>query len=416
MAVGIPKGRKKALEAGDIKNIPVHLSYEGKTDEVEILKLPYSPSIKIRESKKNDKDNRLYQGDNLDVLLELLNDPKVKGEVKLVYIDPPFASKSTFKSRSNRHAYHDFMDGGQYIEELRKRLIILRELLASDGSIYVHLDNKMAFHMKIIMDEIFGEKNFRAFISRRKCSNKNFTRLNYGNITDYILFYSKNQKYIWNRPYESWDEENMIRQYPCVDEKTGKRYKKVPIHAPGTRNGATGGEWRGMLPPKGKHWQYLPEKLDEMDRRGEIYWSPTGNPRRKVFFEDSKGIPKSDIWLNYRDLTNQNTETTGYPTEKNLQLLIDIVSTSSNENDLVLDCYCGSGTTLFAANKLNRRWIGVDIGDEAIKATIKRLNGDTDLHGDYVNKRKQKNKQLTFTDIKEQAFFSLFTNDTTEDS
>ena len=141
----------------------------------------------------------------------------------------------------------------------------------------------MAFTMKLIMDEVFGEKNCRAFITRKKCSTKNYTKNTYGNVSDYILFYSKTSDYVWNRPYEPWQYEKMIEQYPCIDEKTGRRYKKVPIHAPGIRNGETGKEWRGKLPPKGKHWQYTPEKLDELDKAGEIYWSPKGNPRRMVY-------------------------------------------------------------------------------------------------------------------------------------
>ena len=172
------------------------------------------------------------------------------------------------------------------MEFLRERLILIKELLTDDGSIYLHLDGKMAFTMKLIMDEIFGENNCRAFITRKKCSTKNYTKNTYGNISDYIMFYSKTDKYVWNRPFVPWEYDKMIEQYPCIDEH-GRRYKKVPVHAPGVRNGETGKEWRGKLPPKGKHWQYSPDKLDELDAAGEIYWSPTGNPRRIVFCDPS---------------------------------------------------------------------------------------------------------------------------------
>ena len=200
------------------------------------------------------------------------------------------------------------------------------------------------------------------------------------------MFYSKTEKFIWNRAYEDWVDERILEQYPCIDEKTGRRYKKVPVHAPGIRNGDTGKEWRGMLPPKGKHWQFTPEKLDELDAKGEIYWSPTGNPRRKVFFDPTKGIPVQDIWLNYRDSINQAQHTTGYPTEKNFDMLKMIVKASSNEGDLVMDCFAGSVTTL-AVFDLNRVWIGVDNSIESYRAIIKRFTQGLDRYGDYVKKK-----------------------------
>ena len=159
-------------------------------------------------------ENVFYWGDNFDVMLQMLSESKYKGKIKLVYIDPPFATKGTFKSKNQTHAYSDVLSGGQFIEFLRKRLILLKELLADDGSIYLHLDNNMAFTMKIIMDEVFGEQNFRAFITRRKCSNKNYTKNTYGNVSDYILFYSKSAKYIWNRPLAPWEEQKIIKEYP----------------------------------------------------------------------------------------------------------------------------------------------------------------------------------------------------------
>lgn len=197
--------------------------------------------------------NRLYWSDNYAAMLALLSDDSVRGKVRLVYIDPPFSTRSTFESRSLDHAYHDSLTGTDFLEFLRERLVVLHELLAEDGSIYLHLDGNMAFEIKIIMDEIFGTKNFRNWITRKKCNRKNYTRRTYGNVADYILFYTKSDNYVWHRVYEPWTEEAIKREYPCVDPITGKRYKKVPIHAPGVRNGETGKEWRGMMPPKGKH-------------------------------------------------------------------------------------------------------------------------------------------------------------------
>lgn len=197
----------------------------------------------------------------------------------------------------------------------------------------------------------------------------------------------------------------MIEQYPCIDEQ-GRRYKKVPIHAPGVRNGETGKQWRGKLPPKGKHWQYTPDKLEELDAAGEIYWSPTGNPRRKVFCDPAKGVPIQDIWMDYRDSINQSRKTTGYPTEKNYDMLKLIVEASSNENDIVMDCFAGSGTTLGAAFETGRKWIGVDNSPESLKAILKRFVNGLELYGDYVNSSEYTQYSLN---LEEKCKFSIYT-------
>ena len=335
---------------------------------------------------------RLYHADNLDVLNYLIKDSKVCGKVDLIYIDPPYNTGGAFETRDFIHAYDDKYSTDEYIRFMQVRLKLLHTLLSAEGSIYVHLDSNMVFHVKILMDDIFGVKNFRGMITRKKCKSKNFTRKTYGNISDYILFYSKSDSPKWNRPYEEWCDEKILKEYPFIEEGTGRRHKRVPCHAPGTRNGATGGAWRGLMPPEGKHWQYTPDKLDEMDARGEIYWSSNGNPRRKVYLDQSKGVPVQDIWLDYLDINNQNTCQTGYPTEKNLDMLKRIVETSSNPGDLVLDCFAGSGTTLVAAEELGRQWIGVDIGDESIRVIQDRFINGTKPLGDYVSKKKKKDK------------------------
>lgn len=351
---------------------------------------------------------RLYHADNLDVLNYLVNDADVCGKINLVYIDPPYNTGGAFETRDFKLAYNDNFTTEGYLLFMEVRLRLLHKLLSDKGSIYVHLDSNMVFHVKILMDKIFGEKNFRGMITRKKCKSKNFTRTTYGNISDYILFYSKTDKPIWNRPFEEWCDEKVLKEYPFIEEGTGRRYKRVPCHAPGTRNGATGGPWRGIMPPEGKHWQYTPDKLDEMDDKGEIYWSSNGNPRRKVYLDQSKGIPVQDIWLDFLDVNNQNTHQTGYPTEKNLDMLKLIVETSSNPGDLVLDCFAGSGTTLVAANELRRQWIGADIGDESIRIIQERFANGTKPLGDYVRKRKNK-KQDELT-------LSFFDNVELEDS
>ncbi len=405
MATGIPPRENKKE-----KKIPISIVYDGKLPTNEVLAKDYMDYSSLRNI-NGGNTNHFFYGDNLDVLLYLLNNG-YKSKIGLIYIDPPFATASNFINRNQEHAYSDSLCGGEYVEFLRERLIVMRELLAANGSIYIHLDGNMAFTIKIIMDEVFGEKNCRAFITRKKCSTKNYTKNTYGNISDYIMFYSKAANYVWNRPFAPWDYDKMIEQYPYIDEKTGRRYKKVPVHAPGVRNGETGKEWRGKLPPKGKHWQYTPDKLDAFDAAGEIYWSPTGNPRRMVFCEPDKGIPVQDIWLDYRDSINQAQMTTGYPTEKNYNMLKMIVAASSNQGDIVLDCFAGSGTTLGAAFELCRNWIGVDNSIESVKAVLKRFTVGLDSYGDYVSDNNT-NKQFSL-DILPKCQFDLVCESATQ--
>ena len=322
----------------------------------------------------------------------MLDDRDVRGRIRLIYIDPPFASNSVYKSRSLAYAYVDALDGAGYLDFMRRRLIVMRELLADDGSIYVHLDDRMVFHVKVMMDEIFGAENFRNLITRQKCHPKNYTRNSYGNVSDYILFYTKSDKYVWNRPMLQWTDKRKSEEYPYVERSSGRRYKRVPLHAPGVRNGDTGKAWKGINPPPGKHWQYRRETLNRMDADGEIYWSSNGNPRRKVYADQSEGVPIQDIWMDVKDQTNQNARITGYPTEKNLDLLKRIVSASSNPGDLVMDCFAGSGTALDAAVALGREWIGIDDSIESINTIIKRLRFGLHRMGDFVKSRRSRSE------------------------
>jgi hypothetical protein len=202
---------------------------------------------------------------------------------------------------------------------------------------------------------------------------QNYTRKTFGDITDYVLFYSKTASYVFNRQFGARTTEQEATDFPKVDEKTGRRFALVPLHAPGRRNGATGSEWRGMFPPPGKHWQWTPDKLDDCDARGDIYWTRNGTPRRKIWADESPGSAVANLWHDFRDPFNQNFATTGYPTEKNLDLLKLVVSAASNPNDLVIDCYAGSGTTLAAASAMGRRWIGIDSGTLAVALAQRRL-------------------------------------------
>lgn len=396
MATGINKNEKRGKDANlairsELLDIPlpasdseVKLSYNGKASLESILQPVNLNFLKCNKNEfisiSNIKPNSFVLADNFYALHDLI---KNNTKATLIYIDPPYCTGLEFHSRSLEHAYKDNLGTATYIEYMRRRLILMSEILSDDGSIYVHIGHQMLAYMKVLMDEIFGDKNFRNIITRRKCSSKNYTQKQYTNLNDYILFYSKSSNYKWNQPGTSPDEEWIKKEYPKEDSKG--RYKLVPIHAPGIRNGETGKEWKGMLPPPGKHWQYVPEKLDEFDKKGEIHWSKNGNPRRKVYFKDDKKLALSDYWTDFRDAHHQSIKITGYPTEKNLEMLKMIINASSNPGDIVVDPFCGSGTTLHAAKALNRKWIGIDQSFTAAKTVVTRLVKGLSPMGDYVN-------------------------------
>ena len=354
------------------------ISYDNKKTEQEILDNIQKATLKGAIGRHAFK-NKLIQGDNLQVMKALLEDHKLKGKIDLVYIDPPFATNGDFRISEDRAntishangdaiAYSDTLLGNKFLEFLRERLILLRELMSDKASIYLHIDYKIGHYVKIIMDEIFGKKNFRNDITRIKCNPKNFDRKAYGNIKDLVLFYSKSDNLIWNDPKIPFTEEDFIRLFKKVD-KDGRRYTTIPLHAPGeTENGKTGQIWKGLKPPKGRHWRSDPKMLEEWDKMGLIEWSSTGIPRKKIYADERKGKKMQDIWK-FKD-----PQYPTYPTEKSLDLLKLIISASSNEGDSILDCFCGSGTTLIAAQSFNRRWIGVDNSKAAIKVAQKRLS------------------------------------------
>lgn len=363
------------------------MTYPGKLGVSEIISGNRAESLAVL---REGAEGRLHCGENLDTLRAFLDDPEIRGKVDLIYIDPPFATGSDFESRSQTHAYADSLKGSQYLEFIRQRIVVLRELLSCDGSIYVHLDSRMVCAAKIIMDEVFGVECFRSLITRKKSNPKNYTRNTYGNIADYILFYSKTQDYIWNRQTVDPSEE-LLNEYRYLDAK-GRRHMRVPIHAPGIRNGETGREWKGMLPPPGKHWQYKPSTLDELDKAGHIHWSSNGNPRKKVYLDEHEGVSVQDIWMDFKDAHNQNVKITGYPTEKNPALLERIIRASSNKGSLVLDCFAGSGTTLDVAGSLGRKWIGIDRGFESIATICHRISQGTARMGDFRSSSEQTNE------------------------
>ena len=353
---------------------PIQLHYPNKRDAADIL--ANAPKAALQSVCGAGADNMLIHGENLPALQALLD--HYRGAVDLIYIDPPFATNGRFRISDDRAnavsssaadavAYTDTLVGAEYLEFLRARLIFLRELLAEHGSIYLRIDYKIGHYVKILMDEIFGANNFRNDIARIKCNPKNFRRKAYGNIKDLILFYSKSDKAVWNDPKQPFSDADKRRLFAKTDAD-GRQYATIPLHAPGeTANGVTGSAWRGIAPPKGRHWRTAPKTLDAWDAQGLIEWSANGVPRKKIFADERRGKRMQDIW-EFKD-----PQYPTYPTQKSLELLKRVIGASSHEGGLALDCFCGSGTALVAAQSLNRRWIGIDNSPAAIKATQNRL-------------------------------------------
>jgi len=378
----------------------MELWYPGKKTVKEILESAPFCNLHGEIASKN----ILIKGENLAVLHELRN--IYANKIDLIYIDPPFSTNTTFTigkkrvstismSNDDDIAYVDDLKGFEFIEFIRERLIVAKELLSDNGSIYLHIDYKIGHYIKVVMDEIFGMENFRNDITRIKCNPKNFQRKAYGNIKDLILFYSKTKNPIWNEPKLPFSEKDKEKLFKKID-KNGRAYTTIPLHAPGeTKNGATSGLFKGIKPPKGRHWRCDPQNLEELDRAGLIEWSSNGNPRKIIYADEKNGKKMQDIW-EFKDYQYPD-----YPTEKNIDLLKLIISASSNNGSIVMDFFCGSGTTLIAAQELNRNWIGIDQSEQAIEKTMIKLNRVepqffSDCNYSYLETEKNMNLEIPY--------------------
>ncbi len=345
--------------------------------------------------------NRLiWTNDNLVALKTLLDerDPRTRdyryrGKVDLIYIDPPFMVNNDFRADNSIDIEIDEAEGVQakkepslveliaykdtwrqgldsFLSMLRARLVLLKDLLAATGSIYVHLDWHAVHYVKVLMDEIFGYENFQhEIIWKRTTSRAGTDGINH--IHDTVLSYSNGSPYtsVVRVPY---DAVYVRDHYNHSDE--GGRFRTVPITAPGIRNGETGQAWRGIHPPRGRHWAYMHAELDRMDAEGRIYWPERGKmPDGKQYLSANDGVQLQSIWTDVPPVNSQAMERLGYPTQKPIALVDRIIAASCPPNGIVLDCFIGSGTTCEAAERLGRRWIGIDNGKYGVHLARKRL-------------------------------------------
>jgi len=354
----------------------------------------------------------LYFGDNLNILREHIKDESVD----LIYLDPPFNSKRAYNllfktpeghvSDAQITAFEDTWHWGDqaerefaellhqpntnvaetiqalrrflgendvmaYLTMMANRLVELRRVLKPTGSLYLHCDPTASHYLKLVMDAIFGGKNFRNEIIWKRTDAKGNVQKKYGWIHDRLLFYTKTDDWVWNQPYAPYDNEYIEQFYNKVD-KNGKRYQATDLTAPMSR--ASKGQiysWKGYTPPASRCFVYNKERMAELEKAGKIEYTKKGCPRLIRYLDEMKGNKCPDIWADIK--IAQKAERLPYPTQKPLALLERIIKASSNPGNLVLDPFCGCGTAVHAAQKLGRNWIGIDITHLAISLIEKRL-------------------------------------------
>jgi site-specific DNA-methyltransferase (adenine-specific) len=359
--------------------------------------------------------NTLYYGDNLAILREYI----ATESVDLCYLDPPFNSNRSynvlFKQESgheseaqieafndtwhwNQHTesvYYDLLRGRPavsamigamkefigpsqmmaYLVMMAVRLVELHRVLKPTGSLYLHCDPTASHYLRVIMDTIFGVSNNRNEIIWQRTSAHANVVSKFGAVHDTILFYSVSDTYTWNTQYKPYDTEYLETFFDQVDEQ-GRSYARRDLTASMQR--ASSGqlyEWHGLRPPPSRCWAMTKDRMDALEAAGRIHWPKKegGMPRLKLYPEDLPGSPIQDIWADIKTMHNLSSERLGYPTQKPVALLERIVAASSNPGDVVLDPFCGCGTSIAAAEKLERKWIGIDITHLSIALQKYRL-------------------------------------------
>ena len=373
--------------------------------------------------------NHLYYGDNLDVLRNEIGDETVD----LIYLDPPFNSNASynvlFKGPTGRDsaaqieafddtwhwgeaaeaAYRDVLHSGSdagemlramraflgdndmmaYLAMMAVRMLELHRVLKPTGSLYLHCDPTASHYLKILLDAVFGARRFGAEIIWKRTSAHSDAgqgRRLLGYQHDVIFQYMKSDNYTWNTQYHAYDQSYIDKHYRHVEEGTGRRFGSFDITAPGGSDPKKRNphyEFLGVT----RYWRFSRERMEKLYAEGRIFQSKPGVvPRQKRYLDEMPGTPLQDIWLDIAPLTAQAAERLGYPTQKPVALLERILAASSNAGDVVLDPFCGCGTTVHAAQKMGRRWIGIDVTHLAIGLIEKRLRDafsgiEFDTHG-----------------------------------
>ncbi len=371
------------------------------------------------------KTNVLYFGDNLEILRHREYFPDEC--IDLIYLDPPFNSKKDYNilfkenggveseaqiqaftdswhwTQTAQDTYNEIVTGGPvkvrdligalhsalgnndvmaYLVMMTARLIELYRVLKPTGSLYLHCDPTASHYLKLVLDQIFGPTNFRNEIVWKRTTAHNDPK-RFGRIHDIILCYSKTDRPTWNSVFADYDPEYIETYYRYTDEN-GKKFLSRDLTAPSHGSSSGQYEWRGKHPPEGRMWSYTKENMERLEAEGRIFYTKNGYPRLKQYLEDMPGMPAQSIWTDVLNLRSWHKEDLGYDTQKPLALLERIIQASSNEGDIVLDPFCGCGTAVVAAQKLNRKWIGIDITHLAIALMRNRLKDSFDIDAEVI--------------------------------
>jgi len=350
--------------------------------------------------------NQLYFGDNLAILRDRIGDESVD----LIYLDPPFNSNATYnvlfdardgemsssqitafedtwqwgeESAATYHelvtsgppmlatllgSLHDFLGNSNmmaYLAMMAARLIELHRVLRDTGSLYLHCDSVASHYLKLLLDAVFGPKQFCREIVW-KCTSAHSNAKTYGNIHQNLLFYTKTSSFTFNVQYTPYEQEYIDTYYRYTDED-GRRFMSSDLVGHKGVNKIY--EWHGIERP----WRYPAERMDELEKTGRIFWTKNGFPRYKRYLDEMPGLPAQTIWTDIQPVVSWSTEGLGYPTQKPEALLRRIILSSSNEEDVVLDPFCGCGTAVVVAEDTARRWIGIDVAYMAIALIRRRL-------------------------------------------
>ena len=319
----------------------------------------------------------IYCGDNLEQLKKLPD-----ACVDLIYIDPPFNSNRNYEvfwgETKEKRSFEDRHESTQaYIEFMRPRCVELARVLKKTGSFYYHCDWHASHYVKVMLDQTFGENNFQNEIVWKR-SSAHSDSVRYGANHDTLFFYTGGaNKWTWNKLFTPYNDDYIQQNYRYKDSGSGRpfRVSDMTANKPG---GDVSYEWTGpdgkkVKPYKGRYWAYSKDKMKQMDDAGQIYYRTTGMPMLKHYLDEMPGVPLQTFWDDIKPVISGSDERLGYPTQKPLPLLERIINASSNENDIVLDAFCGCGTALVAAQNLHRQWIGIDISPTACTVMAKRL-------------------------------------------
>ena len=366
-------------------------------------------------AKPNWVNRTLWTGDNLDVMRGMNS-----ASVDLIYLDPPFNSnrdyaapigseaagaafKDTWTLSDVDLAWHGeiaekspavyaIIDAAgmahgagmkSYLIMMAVRLLEMQRLLRDTGSIYLHCDSTASHYLKMLMDTIFGQGNFRSNITWRRTNAKGLSFKGFPNNDDSILYFSKSDDYTWNRPYMPYDPDYVKKFYKHIEQETGRRYTLGDLANPNTNRPNLTYEFLGIT----RVWRWTKERIQKAYDEGRVVQLKPGSvPRLKRYLDEMKGVPVDTIWIDIKSIQAQSKERVGYPTQKPLALLNRIIKASSNEGDIVLDPFAGCATACVAAERLKRQWVGIDLSPLAAKLVKSRLHKEMGLWYDVAHR------------------------------